>query len=213
MGELTVGRYLTSNVNITVNGTSLPLGSRYRKFRTPVNNYTILAFGVLFDFTGISSNLFSESGNDKFVSTCQPVHELVNEQWFQSVLRDETKDVDLIVVVGHTPLRNTTGFEYDLVLSAIRQHLPLIPVQFFGGHSHIRDFRKYDEFAHGIESGRYLETLGWINMDLKPFKVGRRYIDNNVGSYQHHADVHTKQEFDTQEGKAISVEIRKKVRI
>ena len=56
IGALIVGRYLTSNVNITVNGISLPIGARYRKFRTPVNNYTILAFGVLFDFTGASSS-------------------------------------------------------------------------------------------------------------------------------------------------------------
>jgi hypothetical protein len=50
---LILGRYLTSNVNITVNGTSIPIGSRYRKFQTPINNYTILAFGVLFDFKGM----------------------------------------------------------------------------------------------------------------------------------------------------------------
>jgi len=36
-----------------MNGTSVPIGSRYRKFQTPANNYTILAFGVLFDFTGM----------------------------------------------------------------------------------------------------------------------------------------------------------------
>jgi len=48
------GRYLTSNVNITINGVSKPLGSLYRKFTTPINNYTILAFGVLFDFHGPS---------------------------------------------------------------------------------------------------------------------------------------------------------------
>jgi 2',3'-cyclic-nucleotide 2'-phosphodiesterase (5'-nucleotidase family) len=136
---------------------------------------------------------------------------MIHETWFQSVLQNETSDVDLIIVIGHTPIRNSTGFEYDIVLSAIRRHLPTIPVQFFGGHSHIRDFRKYDDFAYGIESGRYLETVGWINMDLKPFKVGRRYIDNNLGSYQFHIEVDTKQEFDTQEGKAISEEIRKKV--
>ena len=150
-------------------------------------------------------------GNDKFVSTCQPVDKLVKETWFQTVLREATSDVDLIVVTGHTPIRNTTGFEYDLVLAAIRQHLPTIPVQFFGGHSHIRDFRKYDQFAYGIESGRYLETIGWVNMDLKSFKVGRRYIDNNVGSYRFHIGVDTKQEFDTQQGKTISELIKKKV--
>ena len=65
--------------------------------------------------------------------------------------------------------------------------------------------------AYGIESGRYLETLGWVNMDLEPsFKVGRRYIDNNVGGYRFHTQVDTKQQFDTQEGKAISEEIRRK---
>jgi 2',3'-cyclic-nucleotide 2'-phosphodiesterase (5'-nucleotidase family) len=129
------------------------------------------------------------------------------------VLRDETHDVDVIVVVGHTPLRNSTGLEYDLVLSAIRAHLPTIPVQFFGGHSHIRDFRKYDDLAHGIESGRYLETLGWINMDLNPFRLGRRYIDNNLGGYRFHTEIEEEQEFETHEGKAISEEIQKKVTI
>lgn len=147
------------------------------------------------------------------MSTCQPVEALIKEQWFRTVLRDETSDVDLIVVVGHTPLRDVTGAEYNTVLSAIRAHLPTIPVQFFGGHTHIRDFRKFDSFAHGIESGRYLETLGWVNMDLKPYKVGRRYIDNNLGSYEFHIALNTSKEFDTQEGKAISEEIRKKVQL
>ena len=188
-------------MNITVNGTSVPMGERHRKFTTPINNITILAFGILFDFTG----------NDKFVSTCQPVQHLIREPWFQSVLRHQTSDVDLILIVGHTPLRNTTGFEYPVVLNAIREYLPDIPVQFFGGHSHIRDFIKYDEWAHGIESGRYLETLGWISMDLGPkFRVGRRYIDNNVPGYEFHSGV-VSRDFETQEGKSISNEIQKKV--
>lgn len=120
--------------------------------------------------------------------------------------------MDLIVVLGHTPLRNTPGFEYDLMLSAIRHHLPTIPVQFFGGHTHIRDFRKYDDFAHGIESGRYLETLGWINIELTPFTIGRRYIDNNLDSYTFHVGSKTTAKFETERGRAISEEIHKKAR-
>ena len=50
-------------------------------------------------------------------------------------------------------------------------------------------------------------------MDLKPYKVGRRYIDNNLGSYEFHIALNTSKEFDTQEGKAISEEIRKKVQL
>lgn len=195
------GRYLTSNVKITINGVSRPMGSLYRKFTTSINHYTILAFGILFDFRE----------NDKLVSTCQPVDELIKESWFQHVLMTETYDVDLIVVVGHTPIRNSTGFEYDLVLSEIRRRLPTMPVQFFGGHSHIRDFRKYDDYAYGIESGRYLETLGWIGMDLEPFHVGRRYIDNNVAGYRFHTGIEEEQQFETKEGQAISHEIELKV--
>ena len=56
-----------------------------------------------------------------------------------------------------------------------------------------------------------METLGWINIDLNPFKVGRRYIDNNLGSYKFHLEISGEQEFDTQEGKSISEEIQRKV--
>jgi hypothetical protein len=114
--------------------------------------------------------------------------------------------------VGHTPLRKSPGAEYETFLSAIRAYLPIIPVQFFGGHTHIRDFRKYDMYAHGIESGRYLETLGWINMNFNEFQVGRRYIDNNLRGYKVHLNLDTEQDFDTDQGRDISEFIRKKVR-
>lgn len=158
----------------------------------------------------IPSKLFNP-GNDKLVSTTQPVHDLIQESWLQNVLKDETYDVDLIIVVGHTPLRNSPGVEYELFLSTIRAHLPKIPVQFFGGHTHIRDFRKYDMYAHGIESGRYLETLGWINIDFHDFQIGRRYIDNNLRGYRFHLDFDQEQDFDTDQGRDISEFIRKKV--
>lgn len=46
------GRYLTSNVNITVPGTttSVPVGSRFAKFKTLLGR-KVTAYGVLFDFT------------------------------------------------------------------------------------------------------------------------------------------------------------------
>lgn len=52
------GRYLSSNVNITVEDPknrgqwmSVPVGSRYTKFRTELGR-EVTAFGVLYDFTG-----------------------------------------------------------------------------------------------------------------------------------------------------------------
>jgi len=70
----------------------------------------------------------------------------------------------------------------------------------------------YDDRAHGIQSGRYLESLGWISMDIYPeFKVARRYLDNNVAGYQFHTGISKLDEFQTLEGKSISRIIQKKV--
>lgn len=47
---------------------------------------------------------------------------------------------------------------------AIRKAQPNIPIQVFGGHSHIRDFAIYDQMTTALESGRYCETVGWFSM-------------------------------------------------
>ena len=76
------GRYLSSNANITfpitdlssadpsdVKNMSVPVGSRYAKFSTPMGR-RVTSLGVLFNFTG----------NDEG-TTVQPVEEMVKEQW------------------------------------------------------------------------------------------------------------------------------------
>ena len=112
--------------------------------------------------------------------------------------------------MGHTTLRT---HEYGTLLSSIRSYLPNTPVLFFGGHSHIRDFRKFDENAYGIQSGRYLESIGFVSMELGEGNVSveRRYVDNNVDSYKFHANISAIEEFQTSEGKVISKIIQKKV--
>lgn len=75
------GRYLSSNVNITVpdpsnssQTISVPVGSRYAKFKTLMGR-RVTSLGVLFNFTG-----FDDGTN------VQPVQELVKEQWVRSRL-------------------------------------------------------------------------------------------------------------------------------
>lgn len=89
------------------------------------------------------------------------------------------------------------------------------PIVFFGGHTHIRDFRKYDKKAYGIESGRYMETLGFLSMSgLNAGKKDevmtqasptyeRLYIDNNLYSLHHHSNK-TENTFDTELGRNVS---------
>lgn len=112
-----------------------------------------MAFGVLFDFTGNSN-----------VSKVIKASSLVEESWFKEAV-NYTKPIDLFVVIGHNPVRtNVTSSTFGTLFSAIRKARPDVPIQGFGGHTHIRDFVVYDNKATGLESGRYCETLGWLAM-------------------------------------------------
>jgi hypothetical protein len=81
------GRYLSSNVNITIDGVSKPVGSRFAKFKTrkygsfilsprPVLTHftlrgrAVTALGVLYDFTDNAAN-----------TTVQTVENMVKEAW------------------------------------------------------------------------------------------------------------------------------------
>lgn len=112
-----------------------------------------MAFGVLFDFTGNSN-----------VSKVIKAADMVQESWFQQAV-NYTKPIDLFVLIGHNPVRTTVSSStFGTVFKAIRSMRPDVPVQGFGGHTHIRDFAVYDNKATALESGRYCETLGWLAM-------------------------------------------------
>ncbi|KAH7081188.1 Metallo-dependent phosphatase-like protein [Paraphoma chrysanthemicola] len=145
-------KYLTSNVQI-VNPATKELeyiGAKYRYFTTE-QGLRIMAFGVLFDFTGNSN-----------VSKVIKAADMVKQPWFQAAV-NYTQPIDLFVVIGHNPVRTTVSSStFGTVFSAIRAVRPNVPIQGFGGHTHIRDFVVYDNKATGLESGRYCETLGFL---------------------------------------------------
>ena len=147
-------RYLTSNVKILnpKTGQFEYIGAQYRYFTTDMG-LRIMAFGVLFDFTGNSN-----------VSQVIKTKDLVKEKWFLDAI-NYPQEVDLFVVIGHNPPRPTVSTStFGLLHSTIRGLRPDVPIQAFGGHTHIRDFAVYDEMATGMESGRYCETLGFLSM-------------------------------------------------
>ena len=147
-------RYLTSNVQIINPATNQfeYIGHQYRYFTTK-HGLRIMAFGVLYDFTGNSN-----------VSKVIKAADLVKETWFLNAV-NYTKPIDLFLVIGHNPSRPTvTGSTFGTLYNTIRNIRPNIPIQAFGGHSHVRDFVVYDQAATGLESGRYCETLGWLSM-------------------------------------------------
>lgn len=147
-------KYVTSNVQILnpATGQFEYIGAKYRYFTTD-HGLRIMAFGVLFDFTGNSNVSKVTKGKD-----------MVKQQWFLDAV-NFTQPIDLFLVAGHNPiLTSDAGSTFGLVRNAIRAVHPTTPIQVFGGHSHIRAFQAYDETSTGLESGRYCETLGWLSI-------------------------------------------------
>lgn len=147
-------RYLSSNVQVLNPATNQfeYMGVTHRYFTTD-HGIRIMAFGVLFNFTGNSN-----------ASKVIPASEMVTQQWFQDALTCD-EPVDLYLVIGHNPARPTVASStFATVYDAIREAKPDTPIQIFGGHNHIRDFAVYDEKTTALGSGRYCETLGWLSV-------------------------------------------------
>ena len=203
--------YIASNLDFRSpkdSGKLVPFAPRYRIFKTKNQGLRILAFGFLFNFHGNANN-----------TVVQPVEDTVKEDWFHDAIRE--KDVDLFVVAGHVPVRNSP--EFDVVYKAIRDVKWDTPIVFFGGHTHIRDYRTWEKKAYGIESGRYMETLGFLSIsglgseskteddggvtiEASTPKYERLYIDNNLFSMHHHSGTN-KSTFDTDLGRNVSTSI------
>lgn len=194
--------YIASNLDIyhPKTGERVPLATRYRKFTTKNQGIRVVAFGFLFNFRGNANN-----------TVVQPVEETVKEQWFKDAIQD--KKVDLFLVAGHVPVRDSP--EFEAVYKAIRNENWDTPIAFLGGHTHIRDYRKFDKNAYGLESGRYMETLGFMSIsglsagkkDVSVQKASpkfqRMYIDNNLFSLQHHSSTNGST-FGTELGRNVS---------
>lgn len=193
------GKYLASNIDIyhPETGELVPLAPRYKKFTTKRQGIRIVAFGFLFDFTGNYNN-----------TVVQRVEDTIKEDWFQEAIRDH--EVDLFLVAGHVPAHSS---EYRAIYQEIRGIRWDTPIQFFGGHQHIRDYAKYDSKAVALASGRFMETIGFMSIDglstsNGPSKTSqpifnRRYIDNNLFSFYHHTGLDA-DSFPTKKGRKVS---------
>lgn len=191
--------YLASNVEYYIDHDWLPAGNRYRVFTTKNLGKRILAFGFIFNF-------------DKYDIGTRviKIQESVQQQWFKDALTKE--DYDVIMVTGHNPVR---GFdEYDAIIDAVRELNATVPIQGFGGHTHVRDYRVFDDRAVALESGKYLDTIGWASVKFGSEGLNgtdvaftRRYIDFNPQNLARHANL-TLDTFTTEKGAAVSQQIR-----
>ncbi|GKZ26751.1 hypothetical protein AbraIFM66951_004809 [Aspergillus brasiliensis] len=202
------GHYVASNIDFYDPRTNAfrPLAPRFTKIVTKQLGIRIVAFGFLFNFKGNANN-----------TVVRPVSETIKEAWFQEAIRDH--EVDLFLVIGHAPVHSD---EYWDIWREIRSLRWSTPIQFFGGHYHIRDYAKYDRMSYGLASGRFMETIGFMSINglsthrqpgqtalassLWPwdrFHFNRKYIDNNLLSFYHHTGLN-ETTFPTEHGQNVS---------
>lgn len=192
--------YISTNVDIEIDGNLIPIANKYRYFETPVQKLRVLSFGFIFDF---------QRNNGKTKVTC--ISEILQQKWFQDIIEQfpELK-VDILVVVGHIPV--TPEWKEIMVLHRfLRKMYPNIKIQYFGGHSHIRDFAVYDDNLTALESGRFCETVGWVSIDMEEVGVSafsRKYIDFSMDSFMHHSGKRVIEEFETEEGNVVKEMIK-----
>ncbi|KAI9267432.1 Metallo-dependent phosphatase-like protein [Sporodiniella umbellata] len=190
-------RYLAANVYLkdANSNRTIQIGNKYTYFQGEFGT-RVLAYGFLFNFKG---------NGDR--SVVMQVEEEIAKPWFKQSLR--THEADIVVLIGHVGIRFD---EFYHIIAAIRSEYPSIPIAVLGGHTHIRDFVQYDGRAAGIESGRYMETIGFLSVSGISNPQGnltfnRRYLDQNRMSYIHHSVKGDEKRFDTEQGKAISKKI------
>jgi len=115
-----------------------------------------MTFGVLFDFTGNSN-----------VSKITKAADMIKQQWFLDAV-NFAEPIDLFLLIGHNPIRGS-GSTLSLVHDTIRSMRPSVPIQGFGGHTHIRDFTVYDDRSTALESGGFL-LIPACDMNLPKFR-------------------------------------------
>lgn len=190
--------YVNSNVEILVDGHWKTIGNRYRYFETPIRKLRILALSFLFDFRR----------NNEFTRVT-PIKEAIHQNWFQEILNNHPQDkVDSVVIVGHVPI-DRGWHELEILHAELRTHYPDVKIQYFGGHSHIRDFLVYDDKLVALQSGRFCETVGFLSVNVSSTSsnikdiFARSYIDFNRRLFLHHTKLSDFSSFVTKEGFAV----------
>lgn len=176
-------KYVSSNVEfITEDGDAVPFGNKYLYFETEKSKTRVLAFSFMFNFRRFNNR-----------TNVVPPLEEVSKSWFKQITKKYNEGVvDLILIFGHMPVTDLEDQEMVKLHHHLRNIYPDTVIQYFGGHSHIRDYVILDEKSTALQSGRFAETLGFLSIDNVTSEdphFARRYIDFSKRSFQHHSKV------------------------
>lgn len=162
------GGYLTSNTNVTE--TREPVGGTYEVLTTAVGGRRVLVMGFIFNFLQAADT-----------ATVLEVQDRIHDSFFAEAMA--VPGIDVVVVLNHIAPQVDPG-QLDLlsiIQQTIRASKPSTPIVLLSGHSHVKYFKWYDDNAFTIESGKYFEEIGQVDIVLDP-ATGR--LSNDTFSYQ-----------------------------
>lgn len=139
-----------------------PIGNHYRILKG--TNASVLTFGFLYHMTDYASD-------EVLVKNIQ---EIVQETWFVEAIQsygqpsssnNKKHGYDAILILAHMDVRDPLC---TVLLQAIRNMLlpynvPHMPIQFITGHTHTRDYERFDNYSTSVEAGKYLDTIGFVS--------------------------------------------------
>eukprot|EP00128_Syssomonas_multiformis_P005297 Colp12_sorted_trinity150504_noHs@5837 len=140
-------KYITSNTFLRETGKPLG-GSQYRFFTTPLG-VKVLVFGFIFNFAEAA----------KVVSITN-VEDSLKEEYFTEAMK---LDADVVFAIMHAAPDQE---ECKMIYQALRASKPNTPLILLTGHSHIVDFRQFDDQAYAFESGHYFQQFGLIEFQI-----------------------------------------------
>ncbi|KAG9039966.1 hypothetical protein FRB95_004438 [Tulasnella sp. JGI-2019a] len=218
-------KYLASNVYIDVDGQRLPLAKQYRTWHATWKNATggdVLGRKVT--ALGLTSKAKDKAGKAPGPIYLESISEMIQQSWFKDIVLNS--DPDMFLLAGHLSLHESDHpQQWREIHKAIRDKYPLTPIFIFAGHSHFRNCFLMDsdmklpgsnkprpDRSIAIESGRYLETVGWVSANFPkpntgPLEFNRRWLDANPETFKYHTGKDDTN-FSTEDGKKILQEFK-----
>lgn len=161
-------KYLTANLQVTVNGEAQQLGHLYRYLKGKHSN--LLVYGFLYNMEGACESI-----------TVEKVEDVVKKSWFKEALTPKDHSVDAVLVLAHMDLKDAS---VTVIREAIRKIAGnSLPIQFITGHTHYRGEMELDELSHSFEAGRYLDTVGFVSFPSKT--TAMTTLPSGSDSFQH----------------------------
>ncbi|KAL3943751.1 MAG: hypothetical protein SGBAC_002174 [Bacillariaceae sp.] len=197
-------KYLTGNLQVTLNGETQQLGHLYRYLKGKHSN--LLVYGFLYNMEGACESI-----------TVEKVYDVVKMPWFKEALSPEDESVDAVLILAHMDLKDPS---VTVIRKAIREIVgDTMPIQFITGHTHYRGELELDCWSHSFEAGRYLDTVGFVSFPTKATAMAilpstndstadngfkHIFIDANKETLASHLGLKDPKDMDTQHGLELS---------